>query len=136
MNEASLIEYRILSSSHHAVVMSLFAKGLRNTALIQLLGLDTGTGRALSIFAVYREEPMTFETSAKLNVSGADCSVEVILRKLVEDESFLNPLVTAMRLAVNRHFARAAVDMKGRSTETDDRSTTKPRASARRLPAP
>lgn len=106
MNEASLIEYQILSASHHAVAVSLFAKGLRNTVLIQLLRIETGVGRASSIFAVYREGPMTFETSAKLTVSRVGCSVEALLRELVENESFLGPLLTAMAAAVDRHFGR------------------------------
>lgn len=106
MKTAKLIEYRLLSASRQAVAISLLADGLANTALLQLLRIETGVSRSLSIFAVYREASMTFEASAKLRVARPGEALEAILHDLVGDAEFLDFLLAPITGAVDRHFAR------------------------------
>ena len=104
MKPARLIEYRILSTSRHAVVVSLLTDGLANTALLQLLRIETGVSRALSVYAVYREASMTFEASAKLVFERPGDSLDTIAHTLVRDPEFLGFMLTPVDRAVRRHF--------------------------------
>ena len=64
MARTDVVEYRLLSADAQSALGSLLSEGLRNTTLLQLLQLSTGFSQAFSVFAVYREDDMTFEVSA------------------------------------------------------------------------
>ena len=85
--------------------MSLFSAGLRNTTLLQLVRLSTGLSQAFSVYAVYREDQMTFEVSARLAVARPNQSLQAILRGLVDDVEFLSSVLTPMQRQVDSHFA-------------------------------
>ena len=90
MARTDVVEYRLLSADAQSALGSLLSEGLRNTTLLQLLQLSTGFSQAFSVFAVYREDDMTFEVSAELSVCLAERSLQVILHDLVEDADFRN----------------------------------------------
>lgn len=105
MQHDKVIEYRMLAADHQRATLSLFADGLSQTTLLQLVGLETGRGRAYSVYAIYREGGMTFEASALLQVPRPSALPEAVLTDLMQDADFLDSMLRPLRLQVDHHFA-------------------------------
>ncbi len=105
MTLTEIVEYQLLAADEQAASISLLSGGLRNSTLLQLVRLSTGKGQAFSVYAIYREGPMTFEASAKLQVIRPGRSLESILRDVVTDADFLQTVLAPMKVQVDKHFA-------------------------------
>lgn len=105
MGQTQVIEYQMLAAGERAASVSLFWEGLRHTILLQLARVATGLGPAFSVYAVYREGQMTFEASARLQVSRPRRPPETLLHELMHDADFLQAVLAPMRLQVDKHFA-------------------------------
>jgi hypothetical protein len=96
-------EFKVLFAGADCALLSLFVGNLSNTLLVQLWANRGTLEPSFSVYAVYREDSMTFEIIARLDNVPAS-PVETVLRAFIEDQDFHDLVIAPLIDKVREHF--------------------------------
>lgn len=97
---------QLVSANDNCALMSLFAGGLVNTVLVQMLRGPCGSRSVGSVYAVYREDGVVFEDIVEFDMNVSLAPVAEQLRLYVRSDDFEMDLLSPLVRSVRRHFKR------------------------------
>lgn len=97
---------QLIAVHESCALISLFAGGLMNTVLVQMLRGPCGSRSVGSVYAVYREDNEVFEDIIDFDMSLSTAPVAEQLRHYVRSDDFEMDLLSPLVRSVRRHFKR------------------------------
>jgi hypothetical protein len=99
-------ESRLLASDHNFALLALLAPELPNTVLVQLGASCLGGRRCLSLYSVYREGTLTFDTITRFEIADPALPLADALQRFVDTDDFKASVLAPLVREVRHHFCR------------------------------
>jgi hypothetical protein len=100
------IETRLLGADADFALVSALVPKLANSLLVQLFRCPLGESHSMSLYAVYREGGMTFDAIVGFDAGMPSGPLADLLEAFVRGGTFRRAVLTPLRQAVEKHFAR------------------------------
>ncbi len=99
-------ESHLLRCDDHVALVALMTPMLPNSVLVQLFGTPFGVRQVFSLYAVYREDSMTFDAIIRFEPGvEARLSKGDLLQRFVARSSFDRAVLQPLASRVRSHFA-------------------------------